>query len=135
MKYFDEEDAITEYEKQLQKKDNEIKRLKEEYVILQNASDEVEEEKDKEIKRLKDDNNELRELLEYKNDRIERLNNIIEKTESMLKRLMEEQEYCYKKYPENWKERTGVSNTWLTSRDCYWSVLNYLKKLKGSDKE
>lgn len=43
-KYFDEEDIITEYEKQLQKKDNEIKRLKEEYVILQNASDEVEEE-------------------------------------------------------------------------------------------
>ena len=30
----------------------EIKRLKEEYVILQNASDEVEEEKDKEIERL-----------------------------------------------------------------------------------
>lgn len=92
----------------------EIQRLKEEYVILQNASDKVEEEKDEEI---------------------ERLNNIIEKTESMLKRLMEEQEYCYKKYPENWKERTGVSNTWLTSRDCYWSALNYLKKLKGSDKE
>lgn len=66
---------------------------------------------------------------------IERLNNIIEKTESMLKRLMEEQEYCYNKYPENWEERTGVSNTWLTSRDCYWSALNYLKKLKGSDKE
>ena len=44
MKYFDEEDAITEYEKQLQKKDNEIERLKEEYIILQNASDEVEEE-------------------------------------------------------------------------------------------
>ena len=44
MKYFDEEDAITEYEKQLQKKDNEIERLKEEYVMLQNASDEVEEE-------------------------------------------------------------------------------------------
>ena len=44
MKYFDKEDAITEYEKQLQKKDKEIKRLKEEYVMLQNASDEVEEE-------------------------------------------------------------------------------------------
>ena len=33
-------------------KDEEIKRLKEEYMILQNASDEVEEEKDKEIARL-----------------------------------------------------------------------------------
>lgn len=27
MKYFDEEDVVTEYEKQLQKKDNEIERL------------------------------------------------------------------------------------------------------------
>jgi hypothetical protein len=53
----------------------------------------------------------------------------------MLKRLIKEQEYCYNKYPENWEERTSVSNTWLTSRDCYWSALNYLKKLKGSDKE
>ena len=75
------------------------------------------------------------ELYDDATEEIERLNNIIEKTESMLKRLIEEQEYCYKKYPENWKERTGVSNTWLTSRDCYWSVLNYLKKIKGSDKE
>lgn len=75
------------------------------------------------------------ELYDDATEEIERLNNIIEKTESMLKRLMEEQEYCYKKYPENWKERTGVSNTWLTSRDCYWSALNYLKKLKGVDKE
>ena len=33
-------------------KDKEIERLKEEYMILQNASDEVEEEKDKEIERL-----------------------------------------------------------------------------------
>lgn len=60
MKYFDEEDAITEYEKQLQKKDNEIERLKEEYVMLQNASDEVEEEKDREIERLNNNWNELR---------------------------------------------------------------------------
>lgn len=75
------------------------------------------------------------ELYDDATEEIKRLNNIIEKTESMLKRLMEEQEYCYKKYPENWKERTGVSNTWLTSRDCYWSALNYLKKLKGVDKE
>ena len=110
---------IPDYNKKIKhptylKMQEEIKRLKEEYVMLQNASDEVEEAKDREI---------------------ERLNNIIEKTESMLKRLIEEQEYCYKKYPENWKERTGVSNTWLTSRDCYWSALNYLKKLKGSGKE
>ena len=78
---------------------------------------------------------ELITIYDEKGKEIERLNNIIEKTESMLKRLMEEQEYCYKKYPENWEERKSVSNTWLTSRDCYWSALNYLKKLKGSDKE
>ena len=34
--------------------EEEIKRLKEEYVMLQNASDKVEEEKDKEIERLQD---------------------------------------------------------------------------------
>ena len=34
--------------------EEEIKRLKEEYMILQNASDEVEEEKDREIERLQD---------------------------------------------------------------------------------
>ena len=62
MKYFDEEDAITEYEKQLQKKDNEIERLKEEYIILQNASDEVEEEKDREIERLHSIIKEVREI-------------------------------------------------------------------------
>lgn len=41
-------------EQQLREKEVEIKRLKEEYVMLQNASDEVEEEKDKEIERLQD---------------------------------------------------------------------------------
>lgn len=39
----------------------EIERLKEEYMILQNASDEVEEEKDKEIERLNNIINELEE--------------------------------------------------------------------------
>lgn len=34
--------------------EQEIKRLKEDYMMLQNASDEVEEEKDKEIERLQD---------------------------------------------------------------------------------
>jgi hypothetical protein len=46
-------------------KDKEIKRLKEEYMILQNASDEVEEEKDKEIERL---NNIIIELEKWLND-------------------------------------------------------------------
>ena len=43
-----------------------IKRLKEEYMILQNASDEVEEEKDKEIERLNNIINEFEDWLNAK---------------------------------------------------------------------
>lgn len=46
---------------QLEKANKEIKILKEEYVMLQNASDEVEEEKDKKIERL---NNIIDELID-----------------------------------------------------------------------
>lgn len=42
---------------------SEIERLKEEYIILQNASDEVEEEKDKEIERLNNIINKIKECL------------------------------------------------------------------------
>ena len=54
--YLDENNIeyIEEY-----KRDEEIERLKEEYVILQNASDEVEEEKDREIERLNNIINEI----------------------------------------------------------------------------
>ena len=45
-------------------KDKEIQRLKEEYIILQNASDEVEEEKDREIERL---NNIINKAIEFMN--------------------------------------------------------------------
>ena len=94
MKYFDEEDAITEYEKQLQKKD-------------------------KEIKRLKDDNNELRELLEYKNDRIERLNNIINGMEKFF-------QYAYDNEVRPLNDR----------KVSVWTIcLDKLQELKGSDKE
>ena len=48
----------------------EIERLKEEYMILQNASDEVEEEKDKEIERLNNIINELEQWLEEIKDRV-----------------------------------------------------------------
>ena len=66
---------------------------------------------------------------------IERLNNIINELEKTLKELIKEQEEGYKKYPENWKERKSVCNTWLRSRDCYLCILNYLKELKGDDKQ
>ena len=59
---------IPDYNKKIKhptylKMQEEIKRLKEEYMILQNASDEVEEEKDKEIERLNSIIKEVRELL------------------------------------------------------------------------
>ena len=47
-----EEQDNKELREIIEQRDKEIKRLKEEYMILQNASDEVEEEKDKEIERL-----------------------------------------------------------------------------------
>lgn len=40
--------------------EEEIKRLKEEYMMLQNASDKVEEEKDREIEKLNNITNEIR---------------------------------------------------------------------------
>ena len=49
-------------------KDKEIKRLKEEYIMLQNASDEVEEEKDKEIERLNNIINGMEKFFQYAYD-------------------------------------------------------------------
>ena len=64
-----DEEPLNEFEKasqrclvEVQSLNREIERLKEEYVILQNASDEVEEEKDKEIERL---NNIINKAIEY----------------------------------------------------------------------
>lgn len=48
----DKDKEIERLNKDLKDACEEIKRLKEEYIMLQNASDEVEEEKDKEIERL-----------------------------------------------------------------------------------
>ena len=73
--------------------------------------------------------------LEEAQKEIERLNNIIYNLEDKLNKLIEEQLEQYNKRVENWKERRNVSNTWLTSRDCYYSILKYLQKLKGVDKE
>ena len=59
---------------------DEIKRLKEEYMILQNASDEVEEEKGKEIERLNNIINGLEKWLKEEVERlmtIEQSNNVI----------------------------------------------------------
>lgn len=88
----------------------EIKRLKEEYIILQNASDEVEEEKDKEIERLNTNlevaNEDLIKIAQLLNleegctiydieDKIERLNNTIEKAIEYIEIYNEEENPDY----------------------------------------
>lgn len=55
---------LANYKKVHEKNLKEIERLKEEYVMLQNASDKVEEEKDQEIDRLNNIINELEDYLE-----------------------------------------------------------------------
>ena len=74
-------------------------------------------------------------IIEENYKEIERLNNIIYNLEDKLNKLIEEQLEQYNKRVENWEEKRNVSNTWLTSRDCYYSILKYLQKLKGVDKE
>lgn len=127
MKYFDKEDAIAEYEKQLQKKDQEIKRLKEEYMILQNASDEVEEEKDKEIEKLKAD---IYEAWDNSTWWHNRYNAIVKQNDDNHKKLVKEQEKIEKaiEYIEiiQYNESYGVKEK---------DYLNLLDILKGSDKE
>ena len=114
----------------------EIKRLKEEYIILQNASDEVEEEKDREIERLNTNlkvaNEDLTRIAQLLNleegctiydveDKIERLNNIINELEK----------YC--------KEMAHIEENELIAmndfEEVYIDVLDKIKELKGSDKE
>ena len=67
----------------------------------------------------------------FKNlQQIDNLNNVIRELEETLQKLIKENEEGYKKYPANWEEKTSVSNTWLTCRDSYWSILNKLIELK-----
>lgn len=61
------------------KMDLEIKRLKEEYMMLQNASDKVEEEKDREIERLNNIINGLDNTIENLEEVIKCKDNIIDK--------------------------------------------------------
>lgn len=69
----------------------EIKRLKEDYMILQNASDEVEEEKDKEIERLNNIINEIEK--DIKNLYTYGIKNNAEQKDYLLNRLEGLKEY------------------------------------------
>lgn len=77
----------------------------------------------------------MQKQIDNKDKEIERLNNIINELEKSLKELIRYSLECYEKYEVNWEERKCVSNTWLTGRDNYLSILNYLQRLKGNDKE
>ena len=70
--------------KENKKLNQEIKRLKEEYVMLQNASDEVEEEKDKEIERLNKENKRKEKVIV---DLIEKIDNAIDYVELYFPRI------------------------------------------------
>ena len=100
----------------------EIKRLKEEYVMLQNASDEVEEEKDKEIERL---NNIINTMLEFNLFAEECPLNFgyTEKcNEEKAQDVFYEDDYCEKTCNDDYKK-------------CWLKYFKRLQELKGSDKK
>lgn len=79
----------------------EIARLKEEYMMLQNASDEVEEEKDNEIERLNKENSDLQNITnietsknKYLEKENERLNNIIKEAREYISKLSSKGRDC-----------------------------------------
>ena len=140
-----------EQEKELFKldKDKEIKRLKEEYMILQNASDKVEEEKDREIERLKEQlNDEIDDELKQSEIMVKQQNEI-ERLKDLCNKYEEEHKTTY----EIWKKDIYLYNS-LVDRidkaieyiDWVWNntnkptntivALRTLENiLQGSDKE
>ena len=97
----------------------EIKRLKEEYMMLQNASDEVEEEKDKEIEKLNT-------IIEIKTNRIQDLMSRLSKRQDRIDKAIEciDDELLVFGDETQWED---------------WEVRKYVFKaldiLRGSDKE
>ena len=105
----------------IERQDEQIKRLKEEYMILQNASDEVEEEKDKEIERL---NNIINIILDFNlfKDECPLCLGYLEKCdEEKAQDVFYEEEYC-----ENCSD---------DYKKCWLKYFNRLQELKGNDKE
>lgn len=85
--------AIGIHRKTNTKLHKEIKRLKEEYMILQNASDEVEEAKDREIERLKCIIEKLKERLDFAKKQEEEKLNRIERAMTFNKYILHENWY------------------------------------------
>ena len=107
-------------------------------MILQNASDEVEEKKDEEIERLNTNlevaNEDLTRIAQLLNleegctihdieDKIERLNNIINELEKYLEKITD-RVIMYGIYDDTYK-----------TTNLYRDIKNKIKKLKGSDKK
>lgn len=124
-------DELTKYSNKLEEENNNLMKALKTY-------EEGRYQEHLEIERLKElsktDYEASQEILFEKNEEIERLNNIINELEKSLKELIRYSLECYEKYEVNWEERKCVSNTWLTGRDNYLSILNYLQRLKGNDK-
>ena len=125
---------LEEYEilnEELEKKNEDLvkenERLKEEYIMLQNASDEAEEEKDKEIERLKAD---IYEAWDNSTWWRNRYNAIVKQNDDNHKKLVKEQEKIEKaiEYIEiiQYNESYGVKEK---------DYLNLLDILKGADRE
>lgn len=96
----------------------EIERLKEEYVMLQNASDEVEEEKDKEIEKLNT-------IIEIKTNRIQDLMSRLSKRQDRIDKAIE--------YIEE-NKTTHECNEWGFD-NMLEDIIPLLDILKGVDKE
>ena len=96
----------------------EIERLKEEYMMLQNASDEVEEEKDKEIEKLNT-------IIEIKTNRIQDLMSRLSKRQDKIDKAIEHIE-------EN--KTTHECNEWGFD-NMLEDIIPLLDILKGVDKE
>ena len=113
-----------EQEKELFKldKDKEIKRLKEEYMILQNASDKVEEEKDREIERLKEQlNDEIDDELKQSEIMVKQQNEI-ERLKDLCNKYEEEHKTTY----EIWKKDIYLYNSLVDRID---KALSYLRDI------
>ena len=100
--------------------EEEIKRLKEEYVMLQNASDKVEEEKDREIERLQD------------------LCNKYEKEHKTTYEIWKKDIYLYNSMVDRIDKAIEYMNYTfnISSVKEMYEIMNELEKiLQGSDKE
>lgn len=128
--------AIGIHRKTNTKLHKEIKRLKEEYMILQNASDEVEEEKDREIERLKE------QLNDETDDELKQIEIMVKQQNEIERLTLESTKWESKFYDEAKKVDKAIEyieeqSKFIKGCDIY-QICNkdvLLNILKGSDKK